>query len=370
MPNKEVFSRTGYEGAKTTRGVKTDSGVTKAAEQQAKTTGKLRTSIDPSQGPLGPIRLSLIRFESEEGRWVVGVGCPMDVESICDTTGSMGNNVDVAMRVLPDTYELLAKVLPGYDVQLALGIFGDVQDKFILNRMQFEMTADKLVGALADMVPERDGHDATEDPQYGLFGAAYLTQTYTNRIGLKGYHFAISDASARGWLSAENIERVFGEEVWERLAENGQQISRDRLPSTQDVVRDLLKRAHAFFLMVGNNTGTYADWKDLYGAERIVRLPDTKYLPQIQAAIVGLTEGTLNLQDVQDFLIDAGMSKSSTQEVLRDLVNIPIGAQAVLRDQLPHDVPKAGDVFANKTDLWPTEGDGEEQAGEAGTQWL
>lgn len=350
----ETFSKTTYERSRRSHGITSDMGVTRAAEQEAKKTGKLRPSVDPA---VDAIRRSLVRFDARDGKWVVTVGCPMDIESICDTTGSMGDNVDVAMKVLPDTYALCAQMLPGYDPQLAIGIFGDVEDKFVLCRPQYEMSADKIVGALKDMTPERDGGDFTEDPQYGLFGAAYLTAAYTNRIGLKGYHFVISDAPTREYLRQSHIERVFGEDVWEKLTENGHQIDPKNLPTTKEVVGDLLKRAHAFFLQVGNDSSVKSQWAELYGRERVVTLPDTKYLPQVQAAIIGLTEGTLNSQEIKNFLMANNMPKSAAEDVLRDLIGIPIGAQSALRGRLPRAVPKAGDVFANKTDLWPIDHD-------------
>lgn len=365
---KRTFSMDSYSETRAARGITSDAHVTRKAEQEAKHTGKLDPSVDPS---VDVIRRSLLRFNRHGDQWVVTIGCPMDVESICDTTGSMGGNVDIAMKVLPDTYRLCSQMLSGYDVQLALGIFGDVCDQFPIQRPQFEMTAKAIVDYLASMVPERKGGDTEEDPHYGLFGAAYLTAAYTNRIGLKGYHFTISDAPARERLSEHQLLRIFGDDVFDKVAENGHQLERECLPTTKEVVFDLQKRAHAFFLQVGRDNETHEFWTDKYGEDRVVLLPETKYLPHVQAAIIGLTEGTLQLGAVEEFLTRNNVPESAAALITRSVSNIPIGAQAVLRSKLGHDIPKEGDIYNAKTDLLPVDSvDGGTEAPEKeGIDW-
>jgi len=267
----------------------------------------------------------------------------------------MGNNVDVALKALPDAYKLCSLVLPGCDVQMATGIFGDVCDDFVLCRPQFEMTAEKLVEQLTLMVPCRDGGDTPEDPHYGLFGAAYLTNARINAYGLMGYDFTVSDAPARDILDVNQIVRIFGSTVFEKVIENGFQLNKNDLPSTKEVVRDLQKRAHAFFLQVGDSSHTSQFWGDIFGENQVVILPDTKLLPQVQAVIIGLTEGTLGLRDAKTFLVDNGVSQTDAGRIMRSVSNIPIGAQAALRAKITKALPKKGDLFKEKTDLWPVD---------------
>ena len=290
----QTFSYTGYVSARKSRGITSDTHVTHAAERTVFHSGKLMQSVDPAMG--GVVRRSLMRFNArDDGMWTVTVGCPIHIESLCDTTGSMGTNVDTAMRVLPDTYACAAEMLPGYDPQLTLGIFGDFEDRFILQRPQFEMEAQKIVDYLADMAPERRGAgNHGEDPEYGLFGAAYLTDAYDNRIGLKGYHFCITDEPVHDRFDVDNLKRVFGENVFQHLKSNGHEMSERDIYAlkTQDVVRDLLRQSHAFVLLLkGVYKDTVPQWQSIYGAERVIQIPDTAYLPQIQGAIIGLTEG-------------------------------------------------------------------------------
>ena len=67
------------------------------------------------------------------------------------------------------------------------------------------------------------------------------------------------------------------------------------------------------------------------------------------SAVIGLTEGTLDVTDLEKHLSGA----YAGYRVISQLSNIDIGAQARLRHALPYPVPKVGDIFAKKGDLWP-----------------
>jgi hypothetical protein len=371
---KRTFSRTAFKAA-TTAFVPEKGPVTRAAEQQVYETGKLNPLVDPAG--YGVIRYSRPRLDQQDdGLWVLNVGTPMPIETRVDTTGSMGNNVDIAMSVLPTAYECCKSVLPDYDLQIATGIFGDVCDQIVLCRPQFEMEAEKIVEQLTLMVPLRKGGDNPEDPHYGLFGAAYLTAAYIVRIGLKGYDFTVSDAPARDRLDERQLLRIFGDEVFEKVAANGHQIDRNDLPTTKDVVKDLLRITHAFFLQVGGDPDAQKFWTRIFGKNRVVELPSTELLPQVQAAIIGLTEGTLELGKVKEFLCQANVGEKEAKQIARSVANIPLGAQAALPNYSRR--PQAGDLFKEKADLWPV-GHNETASGESaendegknnGPEWL
>ncbi len=347
---RNTFSIGDYQSA--TRAFVPRSGpATRLAEERANNTGKLDPLVDPAE--YGVIRLSLPRVEKlPNGFFQLTVGTPMAVETRVDTTGSMGGNVDVVLRVLPDAFGLCGHVLPGYDVQMALGIFGDCWDRFVLCRPQFEMEAHKLVQQLSLMAPQRGGGgNGGEDPHYGIFGAAYLTRSYANSIGLKRYDFTLSDEPARDDFSESQLRRIFGEQVFEKARENGFDINSTNLPSTSEVVTDLLTRAHAFFLEV--ETGdprTHSFWTRVLGHERVVVLPRTELLPQVKAVIIGLTEGTLELGSVADFLQENNVSREDARAITRSVSNIPIGAQSILPNFDRR--PQKGDVFREKPDVW------------------
>lgn len=259
----------------------------------------------------------------------------------------MGGEVDTEMKVLPDLYDAISKVLPGYDPQLCLGIFGDLEDRIAMCRPQFEMTADKIVEYLKEMAPQRQGQgNHGEDPQYAMFARAYLTDAYTNRIGLKGYHFIITDEPYHKHLKEYAIEHIFGADVFE----NDLRFMKNEVPSLETMVKTLKEKTHQFVLILRDYyyDDTVKLWEDLCGEKNVIQIRSTKQLPLIISAIIGLTEGTLEITDLPEHLRD-----TNDDSLIQQLSKIDIGAQAKLRHALPHPVPKAGDVFAKKEDIWP-----------------
>lgn len=339
----EVFSRDSYQKALKDHQV-SQTGVTRQAEEQARRTGLLNEIVDPA---VNPIRRSLIRLNPHQKKWVVTVGCPMDIEVSCDTTGSMRGEVDIEMRTLPKLYDAVAKVLPGYDPQLCLGIFGDCYDDFTLCRPQFEMRADRIVGYLKEMVPLGQGYgNHGEDPQYAMFARAYLTDAYTNRIGLKGYHFIITDEPFHNSLKEKQIRRIFGDDIFE----NELKEMNRKVPSVEQMVKDLKEKTHQFVLVLSDYgyPDTLDLWCELCGEKSVIRIDTTRQLPEVISAIIGLTEGTLDIADLKKHLGQHGSPR-----LITELSNIDIGAQAKLRYEMPHPVPEVGDFFNNKNDAWP-----------------
>ena len=338
------FSISSYQKARRDYGV-TGVDVTRNAEEHASNTGRLSEIVDPA---INPIRFSKIRLDPHNGKWVSTVGCPMDIEVSCDTTGSMGGEVDTEMMVLPDLYDAVSKVLPGYDPQLCLGIFGDCEDRFVMCRPQFEMEAPKIVNYLKEMAPQRGGcGNHGEDPQYAMFARAYLTDAYTNHIGLKGYHFIVTDEPYHNSLTVKQLKRVFGQDIFENELKGME----DEIPTVHSMVKELKNKTHQFVLVLSRNRydDTIDIWNELCGESSVIVIDNTQQLPKIISAIIGLTEGTLDIAD-----LEAHLGMRSGYRIINQLSKISIGAQEMLRHNLPHPVPKAGDIFLNKGDIWPT----------------
>jgi hypothetical protein len=313
--------------------------------------------LDPLVDPkgFGVIRRSINRVEKKAGGFELLVGQAILKETMFDTTGSMGGNIELAFGALPRSYNLLHEVdgapLSRYDLQIINAMFGDVSDNYVLCRSQAEMD-EKIAEQLRLMVPEKDGGDIEEDPQYGLFGAAYLTAADIVRCGLKSYHFNVTDAPGRLTLDAKTLKRVFGDEVFDHVKENGHDIDAKQIPDTQQVVVDLLKKSHAFMIQVGRKSDATRFWRNIYGNDRIVIVPDVTYLPEVEAAIVGLTEGTIDLQGVIGFLRENAQMSQANAVMIREAVSsIPLRAQADLPNFAK--VPLKGDIFAKKGDVWP-----------------
>jgi len=347
-----TFSREAY-GSTKKKIDDADGDTSFAGRQHIRETKKLHPLVDPAGYEL--IRKSWPRYTGEEGSLVLKQGLPMLVENLFDTTGSMGSNVRLAFDSLPLQYDLLTKgsmaVLGRYDTQIINAIFGDVVDNYILSRTQAEMD-EKIAEQLTLMVPEGNGGDEAEDPEYGLFAAAFLTDAFIIRYGLKPYHFMTTDAPSHGRIDKVNLVRVFGETVFDRVRENEHKLEEQQLPTTAEIVTELQKRAHAFAIIVDDQSSAQY-WREFYGKKYVVVIDSTEYLPHVEAAVIGLTEGILDLQSLPQYLTDIGCNQSVAREIQRAVAGIPLGAQTLLPNF--YEIPKKGSVFAKKHDLWPTE---------------
>jgi len=364
--DKDVLTDNVYKDFKSK--VNTDHVTSKAQERHEQGLG-LDPLVDPASN--GVIRRSLNRMEPEGLLFRLVMGIAMLVEERLDTTGSFWRNVDIAFKVLPRTYELLKKVLGRYDLQMINAIFADALDNYILCRSHAEMGI-KIAEQMTLMVPEGGGKgNHGEDPQYGLFAGAYLTSADINRYGLKYYDFTVTDEPSHEPVLKNELERVFGKEVFDRVRENGFEIDPNNLPSVKQVIDKLLERAHAFVFLVDRDDEANEYWTKVIAQNRIIYLEDTSWLPEVKAAIIGLTEGVLTLSNLEDFLInEANVSSEVARMIKRAVAGIPIGAQALLENF--DKIPLKGDLFKGKRDVWPTDEIPEEDDSEEPTKtvWL
>ncbi len=316
---------------------------THKGEQRAREGKGLDPLVDPKGH--GVIRQALNLLVPDGDEFVLSKGAAMPVKTDLDTTGSMGGNIEIAFASLPNLLHLVAQgsraVLKRYHPQIATGVVQDQGDEFPYEHTQFEPDneIDRQMGLL---VPNKGGGDATEDYQLGLYAAAHLTETSIINYGLKGYYFAVGDECGRDEVRSTLIRQIFGE-AHAKLQGN---------QPTRELGQLLLTRWHGFFLQVGTNPSTTRWWERVFAKDRVVILPKTKDLALVQACIIGLTEGVLDLQSVPDFLrAEAKTSKEDANGIVRAIGHIPLRAQA----ELPGfaDIPLVGSRFASRADIWP-----------------
>ena len=305
--------------------------------------------IDPSKYDVTRASKSLLVPEGDV--FILKFGVAMPVETDIDTTGSMGKNVDIAFRVQPKVQDLLIQggsaVLRRYHSQIATGVVQDRSDQFPYERSQFEPD-NEVERQMGLLVPERSGGDQTEDYQLGLFAATYLTEASIVEYGLRGYYFAVGDERGRDELEERVLKKVFGPSVLEKAFGKNQP---QKLPSTVDVGKKLLESWHSFFLQVGANRYTMDWWSDVLGRERVIKLPNTEDLAEVQAVIIGLTEGALDLKSAVDFLTEARVSRDEAKRIVDACGQIPIGLQTTFPNF--GKIPAAGAKFASREDIWP-----------------
>lgn len=342
----EAWSSKTYESSR--KAVEHDGGrATRAAELQSQKGLGVDRLVDPKSRN-GWRESNSLLLEREDGRFNLVYGVALPIRTDVDTTGSMGGEVDRAFKALSRSQQLLV-LGPGavlkkrpYQPQFAHGIIQDVRDRHPYLMTEFEPD-NQIEVQMRMLVPERDGKDTTEDYQLGLYSLGYLTRTSITKYGLRGYYFIVGDELGRPALYRSDAAAIFGKEA----------APQSDIPVTE-LGEKVLKGWHAFYLQVGNEGYVTNYWTNVLGRERVIILPRTEYIPEVQAVIVGLTEGILDLQTATEFLIEvARLDETEARRVVRAVNHIPLGAQASLTnfDKLP----LAGSVFAMREDIWPVE---------------
>lgn len=340
--------------------------VSGAAEKTAVEKKKLDVSVDPKGYPhLGPVRCSKPRFREDGGFFVLLNGIPMPVENDFDTSGSFDTNIDLTYESLPHLYETLTQTdgpLNRYDLQMAHGNFNDAADTKIrendlppICRSQFEAN-EKISQQLTQLFAARDGQgNHKEESQLCLFAAAYLTKPSIWAYGLSGYHFLMTDELCPKVIDAGLLRRTFGDDVFLRVRETGHSFDERSVPDTAQAVKELVRHTHAFALLVPGHPDEpilRQLWPSMYGAERVVYLTQgAKNVHLMQALIISLTEGTLDLLTATDYLQQKGLAKKVADQFVQSVSHIPIGAQK-MRPNFDK-IPPKGSVFRSKTDVWP-----------------
>ncbi|HSI21352.1 MAG TPA: hypothetical protein VLA04_06740 [Verrucomicrobiae bacterium] len=340
MRDKGGWSSTTYET--TTREIaKSGKSVTELGEQHVRTHGRLDPLVDPKTHGVKRESLSLMSPQGD-GTFLLLEGVAIPVKTGLDTTGSMGDNVARAFKVLPKAQHYLVQgegaLLESYHVQIATAVIQDVEDKIPYQHSEFEPDneVDRQMRLLS---PEGGGGDAPEDYDLDIFYTAERTVTSISGYGLKGYHFIVGDEIGRGRLGEHAMQKAFG-------------LSSQGVPSTEELAQKLLQGWHGFYLQVGDHLHTTEWWRRMLGSDRVVLLPSTDDLAEVQAAIIGLTEGKLDLQSALDFLTDtARVSKAKARQIVQAVAHIPLRAQAILPNH--GKLPTKGSIFASRTDLWP-----------------
>ncbi|MBI4120722.1 MAG: hypothetical protein HY457_00495 [Parcubacteria group bacterium] len=352
MREKGEASRSTYESIAKRVATEGRGRATYLGEQRVSQGKGLDPLVDPRGLPkYGPVRGAGNLLIPDGDGFLLKYGVAMAVQTDIDTTGSMGNNIDIAFQVQPKVQNLLIQgdgaVLRRYNTQMCTGVIQDEVDRFPYQRSQFEPD-NEVERQMGLFDPQRGGGDPAEEYQLGLFAAAYLTDASITRYGLRGYYFSVGDEIGRDQLDRDLLARVFGSDVLEKAFGSAAPQS---LPTTREVAKKLLGNWHGFFLQVKTNGYVGKWWSEVLGKERVVQLPRTEDLAEVQACIIGLTEGVLNLQSAVDFLRKAGLSRGEATSIVDACAGIPVGLQTTFPNF--EKIPLAGATFASREDIWP-----------------
>ena len=175
-----------------------------------------------------------------------------------------------------------------------------------------------------------------DDYQVDMFRVA-MTDAKIFRYGMRGYYFIVGDKMGQSALNQDALVRAFGLKAFTEAFGN----ANSRLWIIQTLVKKLQENWHIFFLQVGEDIHTRNWWGNLIGFERVVKLLRFEDLLEVEALIIGLTEGTANLLNF-------------TEKIKKSVSDIPVGEQA----KVPNfeRIPPRGSIFRHEDDLWPIYG--------------
>lgn len=271
---------------------------------------KAHEELDPllKAGPTSPFAGENVRESRDSDEHPLSV--PMAV--FFDETGSMDRAPRTIQEKLAGLFGLLLR--KGYceDPQVMVGAYGDTWcDQVPVQVGQFE--SDNRIDEELDklFLEGNGGGNNGEDMAMMWYFLRYHTATDAwDKREKRGYAFFIGDEVAHP-LDADRIKKHFGD--GEPLGD----LDHEKL------VASLLERWDAYVLIENNPTAKMQKSVDFYtalfGKERVIILETVETVAETIGLLVGMGEGTIDLDDGVDDLKELGFSDSdiaSTKKAL------------------------------------------------------
>lgn len=231
---------------------------------------------------------------------------------VFDVTGSMGSIPRVLQEKLPKLLGLLTS--KGYipDPQILFGAVGDwTCDNSPLQMGQFE-SGNEMEGDLGRLFLEGGGGSGLQESYIeALYFFARHTETDCfEKRGKKGYLFLIGDEKSWPKVTVDEAESVFGDKIQAPV-------------SLEQLLGEAREKYQVFFLMP--KTCDYSGmneienfWKQLLG-QNFIALKDASAVSETIAAIVGLSEGTIDLDEARKHLSEVGVASKTVATVAEAL---------------------------------------------------
>lgn len=270
------------------------SGTTFGYDRYARTSGKLEPheSLDPFKVAKNGI------IESRDS-----VDHPNSVPIIVglDQTGSMGEIPRVVQKKLEGLFKLL--LLRGYveDPQIAIAAYGDCYEDPIRTSVQFSQfeSDNRIDEALDKLLIYGGGGGNGGESMTGLWYMMNKVESDAwHKRGKKGYAFFVADEIALD-LTAAQVKGFCGDDV------------KPGTPLTvQDLAASIQDRWEVFILLIDNGAarmqGSEKFYKKLFGNRNVLVLEDEKSVSETIALAIGVSEGTVDIDEAEDDLKDTG----------------------------------------------------------------
>jgi hypothetical protein len=208
-----------------------------------------------------------------------------------DVTGSMQKVVRGIHADLPHLHELLLGHHYVSDPQILFAAVGDATcDRVPLQIGQFE-SDNRMDQNLENMILEGGGGgQCTESYELMLYIAARHTSIDCwEKRRHKGYLFMIGDETPYPFVKAQEVNRLLGAGV------------QGDIP-LEAIVQEVRERYEPYFIIPGKAAHGDDDrilgvWRDLIGAERVIRLEDPADTSESIALTIGISEGAISMDD-------------------------------------------------------------------------
>ena len=310
-----------------TTGAKVASGTTFGYDRTAKAAGrsayKAHEDLDPKRlaGKGSPFEGKTVRESRDNAEHPNSV----PIAAIMDATGSMANLPRVIQEKLAGLFGLLLR--KGYvdDPQIMIGAYGDSYvDRVPLQISQFE-SDNRIDDNLDNLFLEGGGGgNMGETQSLAWYYLAYHTATDAwDKRNKKGYAFFIADEVALD-LKPEHVKDAIND---------GEPLGSLK---TADLAKALQEKWEVFILLVDNSTArqqrSEAFYTKLFGKHNVLVLEDANSVAETIALAIGVSEGTVDLDDAEDDLIEAGSNAvaiASATAAVAGLSNLKGGGTVV-----------------------------------------
>lgn len=218
-----------------------------------------------------------------------------------DITGSMLKVPVILQEKLSNLMDTLGG---GYlpHPQIMISAIGDARcDRAPFQAGQFEsgIEIDDDLGRLW-LEGEGGGNGGESYALAMYFYARHTSIDCFEKRGRKGHCFIIGDERTHEPTEHE-IRKIFGDSL------------EGRTLTTRDIIRELKKKYHLYFIIPthtfhGQKTSIHQYWRDLVGPENVLLLGDEGAACELITMQIGITEGTVDLDQAADDLLKAGSS--------------------------------------------------------------
>ena len=194
-----------------------------------------------------------------------------------DVTGSMGY---LSTQIIKESLNALMIELYGNDIitdpQLMFAALGDVVDQAPLQITQFESDI-RIAEQLMDLWIEGCGGDALEDYQLLWYFLAHHTDIDSfNKRGKKGICITIGDAGIHDKVSANNINKVFDDNVNKDF-------------TSAELAREASEKYELIHIIIGDKTNNLVDV--LPGRVLIIKKGNVQYLTDVIVTVLRILNG-------------------------------------------------------------------------------